>query len=75
MAKQNEFGDEISSVQPLKVPVHKIQLFHDLRCLRVREPQLSYADANAAVLLHFMPVMQTHILAMRVRPRIFLVMF
>jgi hypothetical protein len=43
-------------------------------CCGVCEPQLSYVDANAAVLWHFVVMMQAYIL-LYVAPQIFLEIF
>jgi len=40
-------------------------LLHDVYC-RVCETQLFHTNANAAVLLHFVAIMQTHSLAVQV---------
>jgi len=71
MAKQNECRDEFSNMQPLEVPVHKFSYF--MICIAQEFVNHSFlSDTDGAVLLHFVPVMQIHILIM---PRIFLVMF
>jgi len=58
-------------MQPLEVPVHKFSYF--MICIVQEFVKHSFfLDTNAAVLLHFVPVMHTHLLAL---PRIFLVMF
>lgn len=49
--KQKGSGNYVSSMQPMKLPMHI--LFHKM-CFRFCEPQLSYLNTNTAVCWNFM---------------------
>jgi hypothetical protein len=50
--KQHKFALNLSSMKPMKVPVHKIQSWATF-CVVLCEPPFSYMYEGAAVLLNF----------------------
>ena len=60
IAKQDECWVDLSSMHLMKVPVHKIQSFFPMYVIAFCKPKLSYMDANAALLLHFILLTKTH---------------
>ena len=64
----------ITVISPAYVPCRyqfrNSVLLHDV-CCRVYETQVFHMNANAAVLLHFVEIMQTHLLAVQVVQKVF----